>query len=705
MLAPQVIGELGYALVAVLSAVLALLLLISWRGRMQGMLLVVAVTINAAWATALAFQVTWKILPIEVIWVLESLRALAWIFFLARLLEFQIQERPGALRLLQRLRRVAVAIALLLCLPFEPWVSPFVDEAYEIALQARMFGYVALSVIGLVLVEHVYRNTLWQRRNEIRFLCFGLGALFGFDFYFYADAMLVNRIDPENLLTRGPWNVVVIPLMAISAARNPRWSAHLFVSRRLVFHTAALASTGIYLTVMAFAGYWTRIHGEEWSGLLQLLFLLGAVGVPILFFFSGHLRASLKVFIAKNFFRSRFDYRHEWIQVTRRLSGQELHVGLPERIIITLGELVDRPGGAIWVSDGKGRFRWESCVGCSDVWIDPSWDAGEFCLSLERIGWILDLAEHARDPALYPGLDVPPWMEDLRNFSLAVPILHEHRILGFVLLVKPLVPHPLNWETIDLLKTAALQAGSYLALEQTTNALAEAHQFDGFNRVSAFVVHDLRNLVAQLSLVVRNAERHKSNPAFVEDAFATVGSAVEKMNRLLLQLRGADSGERSESVDLRRLLRDLVAESGRREPVPVLDVDGAEHGVVHADIDRLTAVIDNVIRNAQEATDRSGQVRVRLLESGGEAVIEVSDTGIGMDENFIRHRLFRPFDSTKGLAGMGIGAYDCRQYIRGLGGNVEVTSRPGKGACFRIHIPFASEAKKTETGSIPAMET
>ncbi|UHD16222.1 XrtA/PEP-CTERM system histidine kinase PrsK [Thiocapsa bogorovii] len=705
MLTPQATGELGYALVAVLSAGLALLLLISWRGRMQGMLLVVAVTINAVWATALAVQVTWKILPIEVIWVLESLRAFAWILFLARLLEFQIQERPGALRLLKRLRGVAVAIALLLSLPFESWVSPFVGEAYEIALQARMFGYVALSVIGLVLVEHVYRNTLWQRRNEIRFLCFGLGALFGFDFYFYADAMLVNRIDPEILLVRGPWNVVVIPLLAISAARNPRWTVHLFVSRTLVFHTTALVATGIYLVLMAFAGYWIKIHGEEWSGPLQLLFLIGAGGVPLLLFFSGHLRAWLKVFIAKSFFRSRFDYRHEWIRVTRRLSGQELHVGLPERIVITLGELVDRPGGAIWVSDGKGRFRWESCVGCSEVWIDPSWDAGEFCLSLERIGWILDLAEYARDPSLYPGLDVPPWMGDLRNFSLAVPILHEHRVLGFVLLVKPLVPHPLNWETIDLLKTAAMQAGSYLALEQTAKALAEAHQFDGFNRLSAFVVHDLKNLVAQLTLVVRNAERHKNNPAFVEDAFATVGSAVEKMNRLLLQLRGAGSGERADSVDLRRLLRDLVAESGRREPVPVLDVNGVEHGVVHADLDRLTAVIDNVIRNAQEATDRSGQVRVSLVERGGEAVIEVADTGVGMDEDFIRNRLFRPFESTKGLAGMGIGAYDCRQYILGIGGNVEVTSRPGEGACFRIHIPLASDIKKAETGSVPAMET
>jgi putative PEP-CTERM system histidine kinase len=285
---------------------------------------------------------------------------------------------------------------------------------------------------------------------------------------------------------------------------------------------------------------------------------------------------------------------------------------------------------------------------------------------------------------------VPPWMGDLRHFSLVVPILHDHRILSFVVLVKPRVPDPLNWETIDLLKTTALQAASYLALEETAYALAEARQFEGFNRVSAFVVHDLKNLVAQLNLVVRNAERHKGNPAFIDDAFETVGSAVTKMNRLLLQLRGVAPTEKAEQVDLRPLLKDLVVESARRVPVPVLEVGEDVTGLVNADAHRLTAVIDNVIRNAQEATDRSGRVQIRLAESDREAVVEIEDTGLGMDEDFIRNRLFRPFDSTKGLAGMGIGAYDCREYVQGLGGRVEVTSRPGEGTCFRIRIPLAS---------------
>jgi putative PEP-CTERM system histidine kinase len=696
ILTPAEIGALGYALVAGLSALLALLLLFNWRGRMQGMLLVAALSLNTAWAAALAVQATWKILPIEMIWVLEALRALIWILFVSRLLEIQLDERPGHLRLLRWSRVGVLAVGGLLCLPFEPWVAAIMPGAFPLVLQSRLLGHLILAVAGLVLVEQVYRNTLWQYRQHIRFLCFGLGAMFGVEFYLYADAMLVNRIDPALWLMRGPLNVAVLPLVAVSVARNPQWSGDLFVSRAIVFHTSALVAAGVYLILMSFAGYWINARDEHWGSSLQLLFLLGSGGLLIFLFFSGRLRAQLKVFIAKHFFRSKYDYRHEWIRVTRRLSGEDLHARLPERIIIALGELVDRPGGAIWISDGKSGFRLETSLGCGEGWIDPAWDAGAFSRGLERLGWILDLGEHARDPSLYPGVDVPAWMRDLRKFSLVVPIIHERRILGFVLLVKPLAPHPLNWETIDLLKTAARQAASYLALDGTAYALAEARQFEGFNRVSAFVVHDLKNVVAQLSLVVRNAERHRGNPAFIDDVFETVGCSVTKMNRLLLQLRGAAPNEQAEQVRPGGLLLDLVAESAKREPTPVLEAAGEM--VVNANADRLRAVIDNVIRNAQEATDRHGRVWVRLMERDREAVIEVEDTGIGMDEAFIRNRLFRPFDSTKGLAGMGIGAYDCREYVLGLGGRVEVTSRPGEGTCFRIRIPLALDREGAKRG-------
>ncbi|MBK1645287.1 hypothetical protein CKO25_11680 [Thiocapsa imhoffii] len=682
-------GAIGYGLVALLSTLLAALLVLNWRGRMQGTVLLIAAGLNALWAAACAIQALWKTLPVEAIWVLESLRALAWILFLARLLALQLQGRTQALRHLRAALWTSAAIVLLLLVPFESLVAQVVPSAYAVSLQARLLAHVLLAVVGLVLVEQIYRNTLWQYRQDIRFLCFGLGLLFGIDFFVYAEAMLTMRIDANLWLARGPLNLFVIPLIAISAGRNPQWSTGLFISRTIVFNTTVLMTAGVYLILMSLAGYWLNAHKEQWGGPLQLVLFAGSSTLLIFLFLSGTIRARLKVFIAKHFYRSRYEYREEWIRVTRRLSGEDLHATLPARILLTMSELVDRPGGAIWTRDAQDGFLLAFSDQIEGHLLNRSWDAQDFARGLERINWILDLSEYERNPSRYPGLDVPPWMRDLKHFSLVVPILHERRILAFVLLVRPSVPHPLNWETIDLLKTAAQQAASYLALENTLSALAEVRQFEGFNRVSAFVVHDLKNLVAQLSLVVRNAERHKDNPAFVDDAFATVASAVAKMSRLLLQLRGVTPAATLEKVALTPMLEALVSESGQRLPQPVLEVATGLELIVEANADRLKSVIDNLIRNAQEATDRTGAIRVRLEEQNGQAILEVEDTGIGMSAEFIEQRLFRPFDSTKGLAGMGIGAYECREFILALGGQVKVMSTPGVGTCFRIAIPLA----------------
>ncbi|MHB8551844.1 MAG: ATP-binding protein, partial [Acidiferrobacterales bacterium] len=105
--------------------------------------------------------------------------------------------------------------------------------------------------------------------------------------------------------------------------------------------------------------------------------------------------------------------------------------------------------------------------------------------------------------------------------------------------------------------------------------------------------------------------------------------------------------------------------------------------------DRLSAVIGHVIQNAREATPADGRVTVRLRADRRQVVIEVEDTGCGMDEAFIRERLFRPFETTKGNSGMGIGAYETREFVRALGGDIDVFSRPGHGTIFRLHLPLA----------------
>lgn len=270
---------------------------------------------------------------------------------------------------------------------------------------------------------------------------------------------------------------------------------------------------------------------------------------------------------------------------------------------------------------------------------------------------------------------------------LLIPLFHEERLMGFVILSKARVPQMLDWENKQLLNTAARQAASYLALEEAASALAQARQFEGFNRLAAFVMHDLKNLIAQLSLITRNAERYGHNKEFVDDAFQTVGDSVDRMNRLLAQLRAAAASEREDSVDLRAMLVKVVSHRAIMEPRPKLQIDDKTAITVSADADRLSAILANVIQNAQDATPKDGQIEVRLSVLCTEALIEVIDNGCGMDETFIRQRLFRPFDSTKGLSGMGIGAYECREFINMLGGRIEVESQPGKGTCFRLFIP------------------
>ncbi len=204
-------------------------------------------------------------------------------------------------------------------------------------------------------------------------------------------------------------------------------------------------------------------------------------------------------------------------------------------------------------------------------------------------------------------------------------------------------------------------------------------------------MHDLKNVIAQLSLVVTNAEKHKGNPAFVDDAIQTVDHSVVKMNKLLKQLKpGYIQTDNSlfEKVSLHGLLLKVVVLRGEGKPIPVLHShENVNELIVQADSDRLISVFEHLVQNAQEATPDDGSVDIRLDQKNGMAVIEIEDDGSGMDALFVRNRLFRPFDSTKGGTGMGIGVYESRVYIQELGGEIDVMSTLGRGTIFSIQLP------------------
>jgi putative PEP-CTERM system histidine kinase len=215
----------------------------------------------------------------------------------------------------------------------------------------------------------------------------------------------------------------------------------------------------------------------------------------------------------------------------------------------------------------------------------------------------------------------------------------------------------------------------------------ESRQFEAFNRLSAYVIHDLKNILAQLSLMVSNAQKHKHNPEFIDDMVITVSNTVERMSKLMVQLRSGAGQTEQQEFDLSELLETVVSEGRHRDPAPSLTLDGTSFTMT-CDRDRLQTVFGHLVQNAQEACDKNGVVSVCMTREHGAAIVEVTDNGAGMDEEFIRHRLFKPFDSTKGLTGMGIGAFESRDFIRSLGGNIHVQSTPGVGSVFRVYIPY-----------------
>jgi putative PEP-CTERM system histidine kinase len=679
------VGAVSYGIAAVAFAALTALLATSWRGKFQGALLAAAAGATALWAAASAYATaTGKYAALADL--LEIARDGLWLLFLWKLFESRASLEQGRSR--TQLQRIFIFGATVLGAVFFFTLAlnmQILSGAAASSFSLLIAGRLVISVAGLALVEQLYRNAPEAQRWAIKYFCLGLGALFAYDFYLYSDAMLFHAMDAATWNARGVINALIVPLIAVSAARNPQWSVDIFVSRRVVFHTTALFGAGVYLLFMAATGYYIRLFGGSWGGVLQVAFLFGAVVVLLAVLFSGALRARLKVFLSKHFFSYKYDYREEWLRFTHTLSVGEPGLKLRERSLQAVAELVDSPAAALWVEE-RGVFRQVAQWNLPAI-TEVEAEHCSLCDFLAERQWVVNLKEYAQQPDVYGDLRLPAWLLALPRAWLIAPlILHEH-LMGFIVLADARSPREFNWEDSDLLKTAGRQVAVYVAQIQATEALVEAQQFESFNRLSTYVVHDLKNVVAQLSLLLANAQKHKHNPEFQEDMLATIDNATQRMTRLLGQLRaGYQSAHQAEAVELGQLLEHIVREKPSSHPATQLTVVQQPVWVI-ADKERLARVLGHLVQNAIEATPAMGSVEVRLEVRDAYAVLVVKDNGKGMDETFLREKLFRPFTTTKS-SGMGVGAYECREYVRELHGDIQVVSEVGRGSTFTVSLPL-----------------
>ncbi|MCJ7420729.1 XrtA/PEP-CTERM system histidine kinase PrsK [Sphingomicrobium astaxanthinifaciens] len=660
-----------------------------WRGpRSSGQrTLIAAFALTSIWAWLEAIRPGSLLTGLA-----EVLRNLVWIGLLHSLATHgDPDHRQKGLKLVYA--SVAAVLGMLLIVRA---IGPLAPEGTDFATIGVTLNilHILAAAGGLVLVHNFYGQAEPGSRSSLRLAMLALAWIWLYDLNFYTVTYLSAVHGDLVGQWRGLAVAIAAPLFAFGARSDRGWRFRM--SRAATFQSLSLLGICAYFAVMAVLATVLRAQGGDVVGAVAVTLLTILVVGAMVILPSSRARAWAKVKIAKHFFEHRYDYRTEWLRFTATVGGDEGERGpLGARIVRAFADMLDAPGGVLLVRDDHdglragGVFNWGARLVDPPAAVFADEQEARFWEHVVEEGRILELNGlrggwgDPRDRAAGP----PRWLLEREEAAVAIPLLAGRQLVGLVLLGQPEFPRPLDWEDFDLLRTAGRQAASALAEKISQEALAKAQRFEEFNRRFAFIMHDIKNLVSQLSLLSRNAERHADNPEFRADMVATLKSSVEKMNDLLARLapQGARTDRSARATRLDEVLSFAVAAKradhdvrlfGNRERFAIADAAGLEQAIGH------------LVQNAIDASPSDKPVFVRVDGDAQEVVIEIVDEGHGMDPEFVRSRLFEPFASTKDN-GFGIGAYEARELVLAMGGRLDVQSQPGAGTRFTIRLPAA----------------
>ena len=619
---------------------------------------------------------------------LEAFVALAWALMFQRILgltldNFREPERRWQLRLfgvVAALAAAAVGIEV-----FQPAAASASD-----ALRAAFFAQLALAIACLVTLEQVSRNTLEPHRWRLRYLNLGAGTILAFAIVHQAYAVLMGEYAATLLVVQPIILTLGSALVVVASLRNRRNRLAVNLSHTFVFRSSVLVAVGVYLILTGLAGYYITLFEGAWGKVLGALFATISLLALAIMAGSAPLRRHVRVLVLRTFFEYKYDYRDEWLSVTQELSAAQADSDLPHQTIRLIGELVNSSGGTLWWLSQRGVLV--PIAQLNSQWRTPFGTEATKALVgfFEERLWIVDLREYRAKPEAYPGLNLGDSLRNLGDGRFIVPLPVGHEVHGMVVLTEPVYDLKLMWEDYDILKLVARQAGGMIALRRADQKIADSKRLHAYHQMSAFLVHDLKTITGQLSLLLENAEKHKTKPAFIDDMLATTENAVDRMKRLLSQLRQEDASQVS-LVELRSSLQQLLARFTTQAPNLSLPADDV-HISVPIERSRLESALGHVIQNALDATVEEGSVTVVLEVMDSWARVEVRDTGPGMTPEFVRNELFAPFQSTKGVAGMGIGAYQARETVRDAGGELLVQSAVDEGTVFSFLLPLQPDS-------------
>ncbi len=545
------------------------------------------------------------------------------------------------------------------------------------------------STVVLAGLERTFRAAVGQARWEMKFLLLGLGSIFAIRIYTSSQSLLFSAVATKQQIVEAAALLVAIGLMTVSLRRVRIFRFGLHLSKTLLTQSITVVLVGVYLLS---AGVLVQLIGflgwEPSLPLDVLLFFLALVVLGVLLL-SDRLRQTVRLFASRHLRQPNYDYRQVWTQFAKRTASAGAVDELTRRVADFVSETFQILSVTVWLVP-EGDSRLVPAATTSSNLEERRREAStesmkEVLARLRRVNKIVDLEGRGWSNQLRRQILECLDGEDLRYL---VPLWTQGRFLGVVTLGDAVRRRVLSVEDFDLLQVVAHQAASSLLNLQLAERLQQARQLEAFQQMSAFFVHDLKNLASRLSLTMQNLPLHFDNPEFREDALQAISHSLERISSLTGHLSLIREGMElnCSPADLNQILRSVISElSGNLGCTIIETLDGALPQT-RLDVQQIQKVVTNLLLNASEASPKGGKIRVGTHLSNGSVMLTVQDKGEGMSAEFIQNRLFHPFETTK-KNGIGIGLFHSKTIVEAHQGRIEVESQQGEGSTFRVLLP------------------
>ena len=577
---------------------------------------------------------------------------------------------------------------------------PIFDESFRWSIPIGWSGYLfylsfLLSAALIIMnLERTLRNSSGSIRWQIKFMILGLGGIFAVRIFTTSQVLLFRYIEmPLEVINLGAL-ILGGALIIWSLFRLQVLNVEIYLSSSFIYNSITVIIIGIYLIIVGLLAKLVTYFKISHPFLVEVLVVfLSLLGITIILM-SGRLRELIKRFVSLHFKRPKHDYRKVWTSFTHQTASL---IGIREVCAAVTKMLADTfgvPCVTIWLVDESQE---NLTLGGSTVF--SSTELGEFVRDKKAVKEYIQAMRNQQMPIDLDQTEMD-WARDLKEshfdyfrnarIRYGISLLSGNEFLGMMTLNEKLTKEQFSFEDFDLLKTIADQAAGSILNIKMSERLSQAKEMEAFQTMSAFFVHDLKNLASKLSLTMQNLPTHFDNPEFRGDALRAISDSVAKINtmssglsllrqKIVLQLAETDlNGLVTTTINMLNGFKASITQD--LKPLPKLLIDS----------EQIQKVLTNLILNANEAVGNEGEIRVATEQKDNWILLSVSDNGCGMSKEFIEKSLFHPFKTTK-KQGMGIGLFHSKMIVEAHHGRIEVESEEGRGTTFKVFLPLAGK--------------